>query len=109
MEIGTPYSVNLRTLENVHQQFACQAQRDGLRFDPYSQIEEADIMPRLQFWVFAIVAFAILGMTTPVAAQWMKYPAPGIPRTPDGKPNLTAPAPRTADGKADLSGLWQRI
>ena len=66
-------------------------------------------MPRLQFWVFAIVAFAILGMTTPVAAQWMKYPAPGIPRTPDGKPNLTAPAPRTADGKPDLSGLWQRI
>ena len=32
---------------------------------------------------------------------------PGIPRLPDGKPNLAAPAPRTADGKPDLSGLWQ--
>ena len=26
----------------------------------------------------------------------------GIPRLPDGKPNLTAP-----DGKPDLSGIWQ--
>ena len=39
-------------------------------------------------------------------AQWLNYPTPGIPRTPGGKPNLTAPAPRTADGKPDLSGLW---
>jgi hypothetical protein len=30
----------------------------------------------------------------------------GIPRTPDGKPNLNAPAPRTSDGKPDLSGAW---
>jgi hypothetical protein len=29
-----------------------------------------------------------------------------MPRTPDGKPNLSAPAPRMADGKPDLSGLW---
>jgi hypothetical protein len=29
-----------------------------------------------------------------------------MPRTPDGKPNLSAPAPRAADGKPDLSGLW---
>ena len=40
-------------------------------------------------------------------AQWLNYPTPGIPRTPDGKPNLAAPAPRTADGKPDLSGIWQ--
>jgi hypothetical protein len=40
-------------------------------------------------------------------AQWLNYPAPGIPRTADGKPNLTAPAPRTPDGKPDLSGMWQ--
>jgi hypothetical protein len=41
------------------------------------------------------------------SAQWLDLPTPGIPRTPDGKPHLTAPAPRTADGKPDLSGLWR--
>jgi hypothetical protein len=39
-------------------------------------------------------------------AQWLDFPTKGIPRTADGKPNLTAPVPRTADGKPDLSGLW---
>ena len=48
-------------------------------------------------------------LSTPLSAQWLKHPTPGIPRTADGKPNLTAPAPRTPDGKADLSGIWQRI
>src|SRR5207244_3512171 len=38
---------------------------------------------------------------------WLDWRTPGIPRTADGKPNLTAPAPRTADGKPDFSGLWQ--
>jgi len=66
-------------------------------------------MARLRCWVFILALLAIWGMSTPLAAQWLKYPTPGIPRTPDAKPNLTAPAPRTADGKPDLSGLWQRI
>jgi hypothetical protein len=39
-------------------------------------------------------------------AQWLNYPTAGIPRTPDGKPNLSARAPRARDGKPDLSGLW---
>src|SRR5262245_30868134 len=43
----------------------------------------------------------------PAQAQWLNYPTPGVPRTPDGRPNLAAPAPRTADGKPDLSGIWQ--
>ena len=40
------------------------------------------------------------------SAQWLDYKTPGIPRLPDGKPNLSAPAPRTADGKPDLNGIW---
>lgn len=41
-----------------------------------------------------------------LAAQWPEHKTPGIPRTADGKPDLSAPAPRTADGKPDLSGVW---
>jgi hypothetical protein len=43
----------------------------------------------------------------PLAAQWLNYPTPGIPRTPNGKQNLSAPAPKLPDGTPDLSGLWQ--
>jgi hypothetical protein len=39
-------------------------------------------------------------------AQWPDYPASGVPKTADGKPNLTGPTPKTADGKPDLSGIW---
>src|SRR5207302_4586859 len=52
-----------------------------------------------------ILAFALLAM--PAVAQWMNYPTPGVPRTKDGKPNLSAPAPRTREGKPDFSGLWR--
>src|SRR5215469_7665734 len=45
-------------------------------------------------------------LSLPLAAQWLKYTTPGIPRLADGKPNLSAPVPRTADGKPDLYGLW---
>ncbi|MGB6946249.1 MAG: hypothetical protein WBE37_27880 [Bryobacteraceae bacterium] len=57
---------------------------------------------------FSILAvFVSTALALPAAAQWLNYPTPGIPRTADGKPNLSAPAPRTADGKPDLSGLWR--
>src|SRR5690349_435213 len=45
----------------------------------------------------------------PLAAQWANYPTPRLPRTADGKPNLSAPAPRAYDGKPDLSGLWTKL
>lgn len=38
------------------------------------------------------------------SAQWLDYPTPGVPRTKDGKVNLTAKTPRTRDGKPDLPG-----
>src|SRR5207244_5166545 len=37
----------------------------------------------------------------------VKVPPPNVPRTADGKPNLSAPAPQVADGKPDLSGMWE--
>jgi hypothetical protein len=40
-------------------------------------------------------------------AQWLNHRTPGTPRTRDGKPNLSAPAPRASKGKPDLSGVWQ--
>jgi hypothetical protein len=45
-------------------------------------------------------------MAAPLGGQWLNYPTPGIPRMPDGKPNLTAQAPRAPNGKPDLSGVW---
>jgi hypothetical protein len=57
-------------------------------------------------WVVAVLTCAL---SCPATAQWLNYPTPGIPRTPDGKPNLKAPAPRAADGKPDLSGVWNKI
>jgi hypothetical protein len=54
----------------------------------------------------AILAVSLIACCVPLAAQWFNYPTPGVPRTPDGKPNLSAPAPPTADGHPDLGGVW---
>jgi hypothetical protein len=52
------------------------------------------------------VAILVCLFSAPLPAQWLNFPTPGIPRLPDGKPNLAAPAPKTPDGKPDLSGVW---
>src|SRR4051794_11253210 len=42
-------------------------------------------------------------------AQWPRHTDTAVPRTADGKVNMSAPAPRTPDGKPDLSGVWENL
>ena len=42
-------------------------------------------------------------------AQWEPYQWKNMPRTPDGKVDMNAPARKTADGKPDLSGFWMPL
>lgn len=59
--------------------------------------------------VVGAAAMLLASMSSGLFAQWPAYPTAGIPRTADGKPNLTGPAPRTPDGKPDLSGIWKFV
>jgi hypothetical protein len=49
----------------------------------------------------------LLGAAEFSAAQWLKIPTPGIPRTPNGRADLDAPTPRRPDGRPVLAGLWR--
>jgi hypothetical protein len=60
--------------------------------------------------MFKVLLFVVaVALSAPASAQWLTQPTAGLPRTPDGKPNLSAPVPRSPDGKPDLSGLWTKI
>jgi len=52
----------------------------------------------------ALASLLLFG--APADAQWRNLPMDGVPLGPDGKPNMSAPAPRTSDGKTDLSGIY---
>src|SRR5579871_2783366 len=54
----------------------------------------------------AVRVMMVSALCVSAGAQWLNYPTAGIPRTADGKPDLSAPTPRTKDGKVDVTGLW---
>jgi hypothetical protein len=56
--------------------------------------------------VLGLIAGIVLA-NDPAVAQWLNYPTAGIPRLPDGTPNLTASTPRRSEGTPDLSGIWE--
>src|SRR5262245_56901861 len=69
----------------------------------YNPLVESEAMKAGLVTVLALV------LSRQLAAQWLKQPTTGIPRTSEGKPNLTAPPPRTPEGKPDFSGLWTKL
>ena len=55
-------------------------------------------MMTLYLFLAALLAALIVAPAS-LAAQWLDYPTPGIPRNADGSANLNAPAPRTASSR----------
>ena len=53
----------------------------------------------------------VWSISTPLAAQWLKEPTRGMPRTADGKPDLSAPlgAPRMGSRISPASGDWMPV
>jgi hypothetical protein len=52
------------------------------------------------------IVIMLIRVSVCASAQWLNYPTSGTPRSKDGKPILSAPAPRRG-GKPDLAGIWQ--
>jgi hypothetical protein len=56
-----------------------------------------------------LLAMFLVALPSVADAQWPRYPTAGVPRLPNGQPDLNAPVPKTADGKPDLTGMWENL
>ena len=56
---------------------------------------------------FALGTSIFCARVAPAMAQWSNVRTRGIPRTGEGKVDMSAAAPRISQGKPDLSGIWQ--
>jgi putative oxidoreductase len=61
---------------------------------------------KAQRTVLATISVLLLSSIA-MQAQWVTRKTPGIPRLPDGTPDMKAPAPpKLPDGHPDLQGIW---
>ena len=54
-----------------------------------------------------MVAAVLIAASASLSAQWPLFTPADVPRGPDGRPNLNAPAPLLPNGKPDFSGVWE--
>jgi len=54
----------------------------------------------------SLAVIAVAMNVTAASAQWITIETAGVPRLPNGQPNLGAPTPGTAEGRPNLSGIW---
>jgi hypothetical protein len=56
--------------------------------------------------LLSLLTISLLTGAMVASAQWEPYPMKNVPRLPNGKVDLQAPARRMADGHPDLQGFW---